>query len=318
MPTLQEIYEAKRLGRAIIIPQDIVPVTGIVRTMEFQPASHGAFDVVDVAETLPEGSFRRINGGINVATMAKNGVKIDLFPFGSIYEVDAAIIEDYPGGLQGYVKDKTSMFAPGLAKSFESKLVYGDTEGFSGLRQIAAQNSKAVPVNGSGTGNDYTSIIAVKWDPALCTGLYNKSEFKEGLFVPKILNGGKIVYVDEFDSSGSATGKKKPVYQWGIEQKFGIRVIGATQVAALVGIKDADNYRPTETQMDTMLDSINADSSTTKIYLIRGSRTLLKLIKTGKLSYNNADINLSKSPTMYDDIPLITTTGITATEARTA
>lgn len=316
MPNLEELYKAKRVGRGIITPQDLKAVTGILDTMEFNKSSHGAYDLVDVAAIMPAGSFRKINGGMAVSNGSSELDKIDLFPFGAIHQVDSSIVKDYPGGLQGYVKDKTTLYSPGLAKSFETALTYGDDDGFTGLKEIATNNSKSTPTNGSGTGSVYTSIIAVKWDKNLCTGLFNEKALKKGIFVPVILNGGKIVYVDMFDAAGASIGKKKPVYQFAIEQNFGLKVIGTTQIATLTGIKDVDNYRPTITMIDVLLDSIDAESGNSFLYMRRTTRTMMKKFKSDKISYANADKSIGKKITEYDDIQIVISSQITHTEER--
>lgn len=313
-PTLEELYKANRAGRGIVTPQDLKAVTGVLDTMQFNKASHGAYDLVDVAAILPAGSFRKVNGGMAVSNGSSELDKIDLFPFGAIHEVDEQIIKNYPGGLQAYVKDKTILYSPGLAKSFETALIHGDDDGFKGLKQIATDNSKSTPTNGSGTGSVYSSIVAVKWDPNLCTGLFDTKALKKGIFVPVILNGGKVIYVDEFTVAGAATGKKKPVYQFAIEQNFGLKVIGATQVAVLTGIKDADGYRPTKVMLDALLDSIDAEAANTFLYMRRTSRTMLKLLKS--VSYDSADNSIEKSVIAYDDIKVKITSQLTQTEDR--
>lgn len=313
-PTLEELYKANRAGRGIVTPQDLKAVTGILDTMQFNKSSHGAYDLVDVAAILPAGSFRKVNGGMAVSNGSSELDKIDLFPFGAIHQVDVAIIKDYPGGLSAYVKDKTILYAPGLAKSFETALIHGDDDGFKGLKEIATDNSKSTPTNASGSGSDYSSIIAVKWDPGLCTGLFNEKPFKKGLFVPVILNGGKSVLVDEFDGAGAATGKKLPVYQFSIEQNFGLKVIGETQIAVLTGIKDVDTYRPTKAMLDNLLDSIDAEAGNTKLYMRRTTRTLLKELKS--VAYSNDDRSIERSVIAYDDIPIRITSQLTQTEDR--
>lgn len=315
--TLEQLYKAKLVGRNIVVPQDLVGSTGILDTAQFIKSSHGLKDLVDVGAELPTGSFRRINGGMATSSLRSDLTEIDLFPFGTIYEVDARIVEDWPGGLQGYVKDKAKMYAPGLAASFESALIYGDDNGFKGLREIANDNSMATPINGSGTGNTYSSVIAVKWDPNLCGILYNEKEFKKGLFVPVILNGGKVVYVDVFDAAGAATGTKKPVYQWAIEQSFGIKTIGTTQVAVLTGLKDVTNYVPTTTALDTLLDSINADPTNTFLYMRRNIRSLVKRLKVANVTYAGNENDIGRTPLAYDTIKMIISSQITQTEART-
>ena len=314
MPNLEELYKAKRVGRGIVTPQDLKAVTGILETMQFNKSSHGAYDLVDVASILPAGSFRKINGGMAVSNGSSEMDKIDLFPFGAIHQVDSEIVKNYPGGLQGYVKDKTLLYSPGLAKSFETALVYGDDDGFTGLKDIATNNGKSTPTNASGTGSVYSSIVAVKWDPNLCTGLFDVKAFKKGIFVPYILNGGKIVIVDEFDDAGASTGKKIPVYQFTIEQNFGLKVLGTTQVATLTGIKDVDAYRPTKAMVDNLLDSIDAEGSNSFLYMRRTTRTLFKLLKS--VSYDSADQSIEKTVIGYDDIPIKITGQITHIEDR--
>ena len=315
MPNLEELYKAKRIGKAIITPQDLKAVTGILDTMEFNKSSHGVYDLVDVASIIPAGSFRKINGGMAVSDGSSELDKIDLFPFGAIHQVDSAIVKDYPGGIQGYVRDKTTLYSPGLAKSFETALAYGDDDGFKGLKEIATNNGKSTPTNGSGTGSVYTSIIAVKWDKNLCTGLFNEKALKKGIFIPKILNGGKIIYVDVFDAAGASTGKKKPVYQFAIEQNFGLKVIGTTQIATLTGIKNVASYLPTAAMIDDLLDSINAEADNTFLYMRRTTRTLIKKLKTDKVSYNNEG-KIGKKVTEYDDIRIVISSQITHVETR--
>jgi len=314
---LQEMYEAQIIPPSFITPKDLAKKLGIVPTMEFRQSSHGLYDMVPKVTTQAAGGYRRINGGLHVLSMNTGDVRIDLFPFGGILEVDSQLVDNWPGGLEAYIEQNMPQYAKGIAQSYETSLIYGnESAGIAGLREIAKNNNAAVPTNAAGTGTDYTSIIFVTWDEQQCTGLFNENGFNEGMFVPEIQNDGRAVLVPEFDESGNYTGKKKSVYQFKVEFPTGLKVIGGNHVYVISGIKDADGYRVTESMVRTALAYVGANPESTFIYVNGVAKSQLNALKSASVKTDNTDRNILVSANAIDDCRIVVCELITNTEAR--
>ena len=317
-PTLLQVAKSYRSATGIIITQDLIKKSGILQTMYFVKSSNGAYDIADVAATLPSGEFRKINAGITPSDMDSEMLQIDLFPFSALHQVDKAIAEKYKGGLNQYIKDKSPGYAEGLGQGFAAQCIYGwgsDANGFEGLRQIAIKNSKVVDTYSSGTGNTYSCILAVKWDRNVCTGLFDETDMKAGkIFVPVIENNGKVVWVAD---PNDAT-KKKPVYQFATESFFGMKVLSISNVAVLLGVENVTNYKPTAADLDAILDMVKAEEDgSTFLYMNRTSRGLIDDLKTEKLQLGAKDTEFEARLKTFHGIPIMIDENITQTEART-
>ena len=310
-PTLLNVVKSYKTNKGIIIAQDLICRSGIMRTMFFGKASNDSYDLVDIAASLPAGSFRLPGAGYSVSNPTSAMQQIDLFPFGAFHQLDANLVKRYKGGLGQYIKDKSPGYAEGLGQSFSAQLVYGfgkDANGFKGLRQIAIENSKNVTAGtaGSGSGSVYATILFVKWHREACTGLFNEVNFKSGkLFIPTIENNGKIVWIAD---PNDAT-KKMPVYQFATEADFGIKVLSTNNVYAITGLKNASTFEVTLKQLKSALRAIKAETDgSTFIYCnSEGARQIDLVNPAPQQSVDTLD--------KFNKVPIVIDDNITQTEA---
>jgi len=315
MNSLLKLAAAVNLPDQAAIIDSLTNASGILRTMPFQKASHGLFHKFKVKQALPGGGFRAVNGSIVPHTTQDEVRQIDLKILTDIQQEDKAICEAYPGGVEKYFADELPAFVEGLGQTAARQLIYGtdatfgDEEGFLGLRQYAVQHGNTIDAGGA--SGSRTTILAVRWKPGVCTGLYNESAFVEGnLITVKPLNGGQPVMcvVD------IATGAVKPVYQALYEAYFGLLVAADRNVAAYVSLQDATGKKPTAANLDKLVDLVHGSPEDTFLYCNRLGRRLLWELKDTKMQTLGADTDYNRMIERWNGVPVVLDENIAADE----
>lgn len=316
MPTLKEVAETRfREKNGVVVTQDLMRKSGLLRTMNFEQSSHGKQDKWDKFRKLPSGAWRQVNAGFANTEGSSLAGTIDLHPFGGIETADVLIADDEPGGITAYARRKAPGYVEGYGQKMAASLIYGtavDGNAPMGLRQYAITNGRATPVYGSGTGSDYTCIIAVKWDPMGFTGLYNQENFSDGLFTPQILNGGQPKTITDAD------GNKFLGYEMSIQAMFGLKMLTPSNIAILTGVKNVNNYRPTASQIDDLLSSIQASANDGRSFVyMRGSMArMLGNLRGDPVAAAQDGGKVVRAITDWDGVPFIVDDNITQTENR--
>lgn len=264
--------------------------SGILRTMRFDKASHGLFHKYKVGQALPSGGFRLPNGGIVPHSTLKTMQQEDLKILSDIDIVDKAIGESWPGGVAGYFDANTTEFIEGLGQTAGRQLVYGtdatfgSSDGFLGLRQHAVANSKTI--NAGGTSGKRTTILAVRWVPGKCCGLYSAEAAALGNLITAtpVNNGALMTMVTD-----TTTGAVKPVYQVLYEAYTSLLVADSAFVAAYVSVSNETGHTPTASNINALLDLCKSNGSDTYIYCNRYGRSLLYDLKDSKIKTTPAD-----------------------------
>jgi major capsid protein gp7 len=313
--TLTEVYKIVGPGKGIVIPSDLMIDTGVLNTLMMKKSSHGIYDLAEVAAMLPQGDFRLTNGGYVISEgSASDESKIPLHEFGAIVRGDERIVNKF-GGPQAYIKHNAASYAMGMVQGLETALIYSKVKGFNGLIDIAKANSKTTPSNASGTGTDYSSIIAVRYDPLLCHGLFDQKALAKGFFHPVVLNNGKAV-IRDITEDGATTAK--PVFEFRMTFEMALKIIGTQHVAVLSGLKDADNYRPTKKMLKALLTDIGARKSPSmcQLYMNGDIADLVDEILEDKLATIVSDKEYNLTLDNFKRVPLTISSAITNTEAR--
>ncbi|MCD4829618.1 MAG: hypothetical protein K8R90_09360 [Candidatus Cloacimonetes bacterium] len=315
MANLLKLAAAVNLPDQSAIIDSLTNASGILRTMPFQKASHGLFHKFKVKQALPSGGFRAVNGSIVPHTTMDVVRQIDLKILTDIQQEDKAICEAYPGGVEKYFADELPAFVEGLGQTAARQLVYGtdadfgDEEGFSGLRQYAVDHGNTIDAGGA--SGSRTTIIAVRWKPGVCTGLFNENAFMDGsLITVNPLNGGQPV----MSVVDTATGAVKPIYQALYEAYFGLMVASDRNVAAYIRIQDASGKKPTAGNLDKLIDMVHGSPEDTFLYCNRMGRRLLWELKDSKMMTLGAETDYNRMIERWNGVPVVLDENIAADE----
>lgn len=315
--TLLKLASAYQVPNQSAIIDSLVRESGILKTMPFQKASHGLYHKYKVKSGLPGGGFRTVNGAIVPHTTTEEIRQTDLKILTDIQQEDKALCESYPGGVEKYFSDEMPAFIEGLGQTAAKQMIYGtdatfgDDEGFTGLRQHAVSNGKTIALGGA--SGSRTTIIAVRWKPGVCTGLFNESAFSAGnLISVKPLNNGNPVMV----VTNTTTGAVRPVYQALYEAYLGLLVADTANVAAVTQIQDATGKKPTASTIDKLIDLVNGTAGDTVLYMNRVSRRLLWELKDSKMTggVTPADSDYRTAFEAWNGIPIVLEENISASE----
>ncbi len=313
--TLMKLAAAYNVPNQTAIIDSLIRESGILTTMPFIKASHGIFHKYKLKPELPGGGFRSVNGSIIPHTTEDVVLQEDLKILTDIQQEDKAICESYPGGVEKYFADELPAFVEGLGQTAARQLVYGtdssfgDEEGFSGLRQHAVDNGNTIDAGGS--SGSRTTILAVRWKPGVCCGLFNENAFADGnLITVRPLNNGNPVMV----VVNTATGAVKPVYQALYEAYMGLLCATSDNVAAYVSIQDASGKKPIAGNMDKLIDLVRGSVSDTFIYCNRTGRRLLWELKESKMQVSSADTDYNRLIERWNGIPVVLEENISSTE----
>jgi hypothetical protein len=313
--TLLKLAAAYNVPAQTAVIDSLTRESGILRTMQFQKASHGLFHKFKIKAGLPSGGFRRVNGAIVPHTTFDEVHQEDLKILTDIQQEDKAICEAYPGGVDKYFSDEAAAFLEGLGQTAARQLIYGtmasygDPEGFRGLRQYAVENDRVITAGG-GSG-ERTTILAVRWKPGVCVGLYNENAFVDGQVVAvKPLNQGQPVMVVVDPSTGAV----KPVYQALYEAYLGLLVADSANVAAYTEVADSTGHKPTASNLDKLIDLVNGSPADTCLYANRLGRRLLWELKESKMQTSSADGDYNTLIERWNGVPVVLEENLSTTE----
>ncbi len=312
MPDIINLTNSTYNGKNAVVAAHLAKKSALIRTMEFNKSSNGIKDLYTQFDELAQGGFASMGEGLPNGSTNTSSDEIDLMEFGNVFEPPEKLIKQY-GGLPKYIRDKSPAIIEGYGQGMARQYLYGlanNEDGFMGLIDYAKNFGMCIPVNNTGTGSDYTSLVAVTWDAAQCTGLYNEQQFAKGMFKPTILNGGKAVIVDK-------DGKKLTVFQYKYGNDFGLKVLSRCNIYVLSGIKEAEGYIPTAKQIDKMLEAINATPGNTVIYANGTARRLISSLNGATIDVKDHGGKVIRTVRDWDGIPVETENNIKKTEERT-
>lgn len=314
-PTLLSLAQASGQQKNLVYTHDLAKKSGILKTMWWQKANSGLKHFYQKATALPSGEFRGINGGVTPENVESESGVTDLMCLEAMHQVDRDLIDKYPDGLPRYIADKSPGYLFGLGQTFSRQMIYGtaaNSGGFVGLQQVAKQYGQVMTTAESGSGNDYASIMAVRWALDECSGLYDEEALvNQGLVRIVKANQGEWFYK-------SNNGREYPIYQFSYHGYFGVQVLSSNNVAVLTGIKDANGYRPTADKIDLLLDAVLAETDgSTFLYMNRRARRLLSTLKQDKMQTGVYDTEFGLLLDTWNGVPIVVEDNLAQNEAFT-
>lgn len=181
-PTLADLSN-RMTADGKIDPQIVEMLTEtneILEDMTFIEANGFTEHKTTVRSGLPQGTWRKLNYGVQPEKSRTVQVKDSLGMLETYAEVDKALA-DLNGNSAAWRMSEDRAFLEGLNQTMARTLFYGDTgtdpEKFTGLAprysDTTADNGRNI-IKAGGSGADNTSIWLVVWGPNTCHGLYPK------------------------------------------------------------------------------------------------------------------------------------------------
>lgn len=178
--------------------------------------------------SLPSGTWRRINSGVGTEVSDTRQIVDTLGMLATYSECDVTLAEAAPDP-RAFRMNEASSFLEGLGQTLAEAMIYAngqlDPEQPTGLApRLATLSSTGTAKNTvlgcSGTGSDLTSVYLVNWGLDSVFMFYPRNQANLGI-VHKDL--GEVT-LEEFNSSGAATGRKFQGYRDYFEVKAGMAV----------------------------------------------------------------------------------------------
>jgi hypothetical protein len=268
----------------------------ILDTVPFDASTHDMWHVADELVDADSMGFVSMDAPLPEVDSTTKLIKFDLAKMGGQIKVGEDKARQY-GGKEKYFADKTGPVLKITGMNTERTIVYDNLRQYAIDRFLAGKGSKVYDAGGTGSAN--YSIIAVRFEEGVCSGLYNPAGFGNGvMFDTQAINGGALHDI------GSG------VLGYGVRMKcdLGMMLTGDRNVGAIVNIDFAADKVPTETQIDDLLADIRAtDSGRTMLFMHRRVQNWLgRAFKTNRIDWRPADTNITKQVKAWENVPFLT------------
>lgn len=284
--TLRELSNqyAKKQPKQV---DNLTEKTPILDLVPFSEASHGLWNVYEEVDSITGPGFVDMDAVLPEMGADTKLKKLDLSIMGGkifVPEDRAKLM----GGRAAYFAKKMPLITKRAGMTTEIAMIYNN------FRQFALSTSgRAISAGGSSNAN-YTMLF-VRFEEGVCTGLYSPEGFKQGAMLHTMaINGGNL-----YENADGVLG-------YGLRMKgyFGLQIADPKCVYAICNI-DA-SHKPTEDQIDDALAEVRADEGNTYILMHRKCRNFLNQYKEDRLEMRVNEKHYSRSFTHWDDIPMLT------------
>ena len=309
-------YATKESGGQVII-EDLIKASGLLATMPFRPATHNSYHRYTLANNLPTGGFRALNGSLVPNNPTQKIQQEDLFELAQLETKDPTYIKDLGISVEEAFAMDTPQTIEGMSQTLAKQFFYGTTgagssEGFIGLRELAVSNGNVQSMGGA-EGSSSTMFI-VRWQPNVMEGLFNPEFLNTGqLITSELLHGGETYAV----TSDTATGAQKMVKGALYQSYLGLLKAGAYNVAVITNIEDSTGHKPTAAAIDKAIEQVNGYSHSGNTFIYCNSRVyrLTGELKNSKLQSLPESTEFSRRLDTWDGlIPIVIDDNITNTE----
>jgi hypothetical protein len=231
--------------------------------------------------TLPVGSRRKLNAGVAKEVSRTTDI-IDVLEMIETYaEYDKDYIDSFPEPARVRLQEAAA-FLEGLGQTMCSDILYGDSnkdpDCMHGLAPRLDTIDGEFVIDGSGTGDDGTSIYVVTWGQTDVHLIYPKNEPNLGI---KHTDKGQVT-LTEFDSSGASTGKMYEGYRDHFQVKCGLVVRNPKCIGRVANIESAgDTNTFDNNDLVTLLNNMKTNAST-RIYCNQTIKTQAEILMLDK------------------------------------
>lgn len=296
LETLREIAleKSKKQPKQI---DHLTEETPILDMMPFAPSTHDMWHVADQLQATDGMGYVSMDAPLPLVGSTTKLIKFDLAKMGGQITVGEDKARQY-GGKEKYFADKTAPVLKQTGMNTEVSLVYDNIRQYAVDKRNDGSTTKTV-YSAAGVANANYSIVAVRFEEGVCSGLYNPKGFGNGtMFDTVAINGGNL-----YDIGSSVLG-------YGVRMKsdLGFQLTGVRNVGAIVNIDIANDKVPTAMQIDDMLADIRAsDSGRTMLFMHKRVKNWMgRAFKDGKIQLRQADKNITKDVDAYEGVPILT------------
>lgn len=288
LQTLREIalQKAKKQPKQI---DHLTEETPFLDQMPFAASTHGLWHNVEITDHNDAIGFVQMDAPLPNVSGYSHMARINLAKMGAMQEVPEDTARQM-GGHAKYFASKEAGILKTTGMNTERCFLYDNFRGY-------ALNKKTNVHDAKGTGKLW-SILGVRFEDGVCSGLHNPEGFGNGtLFDILPINGGNVYKND------------KGVLVYGVRYKMdlGCMIEGDRSVGTIVNI--SEDKLPTATMIDDLLSDIRATDSG-RTMLVMHHRVLNRIMdkhKDSKVRMRPEDKNINRQLLSWNGIPIITT-----------
>lgn len=269
----------------------------ILDLIPFQAATHDLWHAAEKLVSADAMGFVAMDEPLPSVTSTTALIKFDLAKMGGLIEVTEDKARQY-GGKEKWFADRTAPVLKATGQSTERTIVVNNLRQYVLDRFATTTPRNAYSAGGSANAN--YSIVAVRFEEGVCTGLHNPNGFGNGvLFDTEAINGGSLYKINAAGQLG-----------YGVRMKtdLGFMITGDRNVGAIVNIDIANNKLPTAAQIDDLLSDVRAtDSGRTMLLAHRDVvNALCRSFKDGRVQMRPADKNIDRTLESWGGVPFVT------------
>jgi len=278
----------------------------ILEMMPFYPTSSGINHVYEELNSVSGNGLVDLDAELPSLEYQSELKQTSLSVLGGLIEVgeDKARLWGGPGR---YFGQRIPSHLKETGANTEQSILYNNLRASA----IAAAANTKLPgaadhkIDAQGAANTNYSIIAVKWEPGMISGLYDPAGFGRGmLFDMEPVSGGNVYLTKE--SAYKALG-----YGMRLKSYFGMLTANPRNVASIVNIDisdvDPDNWDlPTANQIDDLIQAVRGTTGGSTMLLMHPKvKTALNTYKAATLQTTVETTNFVRTFDAWNGIPII-------------
>jgi hypothetical protein len=304
MSTLQELavlYSKKQPKQVDQILQD----APILRVVPFEAASHGLWHNYEELTAVTGAGLVDMDEALPTMSADSEVKKLDLSIMGGQITCGEDKAKAF-GGKERYFASRMPAILKKTGQDTEYALIYNNFRAWAILNDTATEQHL---INAGGSSNTGYTILAVRFSPGECYGLYDPNGFGKGAILDMApINNGAL-----YDIGSGVLG-------YGLRAKSYIGMLLANKwtTAAIVNI-DASNL-PTQTEIDDVLDLVRADNSNTFLFMHPKCRSMgVRKYKQDAVEMVPGDKGINNLVETWNGVPIIASYNfLNGTEANVA
>jgi len=267
----------------------------ILEMLPLQESSEGLQHTYEEVVDVTGAGLVQLDDVLPEADVTTKLEKVDM----SVIAAEMFVGEDKAKALGGpgpYFASKQPAVLRKTGMDTETSILYNNLRAYAIANDVGLTGSHAIDATGVGDTN--YSIIAVKWAPGECTGLYSTEGFGRGAMLEALpLNGGNL-----YKNSAGVNG-----YGIRLKSYFGMLTANPRNISTIVNIDLENDKLPTASQIDDVLDNVRAQvGGSTWLYMHPKVYTALFKYKADSLELVVGDNDIRRIFNSWNGIPIIT------------
>lgn len=270
------------------------PILGMV---PFEPASHGLWNVYEEVTEISGPTKVQANAPLPEVDTSSDLKRVDLNFYGGDREVGEDTARQL-GGPSAYFAKGDEHIMSKFGMDAEQQILY------SNLRAYSVDNQSILYDGGGTTANKQHSILAVRFVPSMCMGLYNEKGVANGAILDWEWYNNGALYKNS---------KGQPVFGGRYKANFGYQIASPQVVGTMVNVNIGESFstdakvKDFGRRIDDMLVDIRANESRTYLFMHPRVRNAIgREFKDNKVQMKPADKNYSTEVLSWEGTRMIT------------